>query len=183
MKISSKFPTYPIVANAGFSVPSIGEGRLYPFLLIDTPNDSEISKLISLHKQTPPGDIWLQWGRPISPFIKKEMILQIDFKKPMEVTFGIVFNLSEQYTLLDGVIQSRGFFLQNGKKGDKINLEKDYIILEVPFMDFDKEWDGIVFNIVKSELKKSGASRKEVKKLAIQYIKSMREIWNIRREN
>ncbi|WP_276978353.1 hypothetical protein [Flavobacterium filum] len=180
-----KYPIYSIVADGGISIPEIGEGRFFPYLIIDAENDSKISQLINLHRETPPGDTDLLWTGPPSLFTRKEMILKIGFKKPMQTTFGIAFNLSNQYSLLDGVIQSRGFFLQIGKTGDKVSttIKNASILVEVPFMDFDKKWNEMLFDIVKSKFKKDGASKKEATIFATQHIKSMREVWNTRRDN
>lgn len=181
---SDKYDTYEIVADGGISMPEIGEGRFFPFFIIDAPLDSKIAQLITLHRQTPPGDTILTWVKPFGIFTPKELILKIVFKKPMELIVGITFNLTNQYALLDGVIQSRGFFLQAGKKGDKVSktLDDGSILVEVPFLDFDKKWDSMILDIVKAKYRKDGATKKECSLFAGQHIKS-REVWNTRRGN
>lgn len=181
---TEKYPIFKIVADGGISLPGIGEGRIFPYLIIDSGDDNRITELITVHQKTPPGDTDLLWANPVSFFAPKTMTLKIGFKKPMKITFGTEFNLLNQFALLDGVIQSRGFFLQTGKKGDKVSgkLNSGSILIEVPFMDFDKKWNGMLFDIVKSKFKKEGANKKDASIFAKQHIKSMREVWNIRRE-
>jgi len=181
---SEKYPIYTIVADGGISIPEVGEGRFFPYLIIVAASDSQIAQLINLHQKTPPGDTDLLWIRPLSFFAPKVMILKVSFRKPMKATFGIEFNLLNQYSLLDGVFQSRGFFLQVGKIGDKVSatIENPSILVEVPFMDIDKKWNGMLQDIIKSKFRKDGVSKKEAVIFATQHIKSMREVWNRRRE-
>lgn len=181
---TEKYPIYNIVADGGISLPNVGEGRFFPYLIIDAPADSTIEQLINVHQKTPAGDTDLLWTSPLSLFAPKEMILKIEFKKPMQTTFGISFKLSNQFSLLDGVIQSRGFFLRIGKFGDKVSagITAPSILIEVPFMDFDKKWNSMLLDILKSKFRKEGSSKKEASTLATQHLKSTREVWNKRRD-
>lgn len=178
-------PIFKIVADGGLSSPHLGEGRLVPLLIIDVLEHCEVTELIKLHETTPPGDTEMNWIKPLSSFFKtKTLILEIEFKKPMEVKFGIEFNIEKQYALIDGVIQSRGAYLQTGKAGDKVSEFKgSSILIEVPDLKIDDKWNEIVFETVKDRNKKAGATKKDAGNLARQQIKSMREVWNIRRPN
>ena len=105
-----KNPVYNIIGDGGMSLPGLGEGRFIPCLIIDANNTSEISDLIKHHQNTDAGDAVQQWGRPLSLLPSKHLILQVKFTQPMEVSIGISFELKTQYSLIDGIIQSRAFF-------------------------------------------------------------------------
>lgn len=178
------YPFYKVVADGGMSAPSIGEGRLVPALIIDIKNDIEVSELIQLHKGTLPGDIQLVWSLPKGFFFPKSIYLNLEFIRPMNLKFGIEFTISNQFSLIDGIIQSRAFYLITGKSSDKVSqLINESILIEVPNLNFDKKWNDMLFLIVKKKYKNMGASRKEAEAFASNHIKSMRDIWNIRRRN
>lgn len=176
------YPFYKIVEDGGMSAMTIGEGRFIPALIIDVEDDIEVLELIQLHESLPPGDVKFQWSLPRTLFSPKSIFLNIEFSKPMQINFGIEFQLSNQNGLVDGIIQSRAFYLMTGKKGDKVSQKiEESIIIEVPNMDFDKKWAEMLNNTLKKKYRNIGASKKDAQKMATNHIKSMREIWNIRR--
>ena len=106
----------------------------------------------------------------------------MEFLKPMQVSFGIEFDIKSQYSLVDGILQQRGVILVSGKNGDKISgLINESIIVEVPHLDFDQPWNKILQDTLNDKYRKMGASRKDAKRFIQEHIKSMREFWNIRR--
>jgi hypothetical protein len=180
-KIKTNYPFYKVVSDGGLSLPSIGEGRLIPAIIIDNNGDIGITDLIKLHSDTPPGDTTLSWFLPDTFFAPTKVYLSIEFIRPMKLSFGIEFQLSNQFTLVDGIIKSRAFYLIAGKIGDKVSQRiKDGILVEVPNMDFDKKWDELLMDAVKKRYKKMGTSKKERQVSANAHIKSMREVWNWR---
>lgn len=180
--IKVNYPFYKIIADGGMSASTIGEGRFIPALIIDNNNDKDVSELIQLHKGMPPGDTQLQWSLPKTFFAPKSIFLNIEFIKPMKINFGIEFDLLSQYSLVDGIIQSRAFYLMTGKTSDKVsqNIENS-IIIEVPNMDFDKKWSEMLNDTLKKKFLNMGASKKDAQKLTLDHIKSMRDVWNFRR--
>jgi len=181
-KVKIDYPFFKVVGNGGLSDPFRGEGRIYPALILDVGEHNEVKELFKLHKETPPGDTNLTWGRPISLLKPKSVFLSLEFLKPMQVSFGIEFDIKSQHSLVDGILQQRGVILVSGKNGDKITeLFYESIIVEVPHLDFDQPWNKILHDTLNDKYRKIGASRKDAKRFIQGHIKSMREFWNIRR--
>jgi hypothetical protein len=189
--IKVDYPFFRVVADGGISNPALGEGRMIPVVMIDTHDNVGVVELLKLHENTPPGDVELRWSLPNTLFSKpKSVLLNITFLKPMKLTFGIEFPIAERHSVIDGIIQSRVFALQNGKSGEKVstilldNSKKQTsgcVFIEVPNMAFDNKWKELLLDFLKHKYKKQGASKKEAALYAEEQIKSMREIWNIRR--
>jgi len=189
MKID--YPIFKVVADGGLSVPVIGEGRFLPSVMIDIKENVEVAELLKLHENTPPGDTVLQWSLPATIFSKaKCVILNLTFLKPMKMTFGIEFSISERHAVIDGIIHSRGFHLQVGKIGDKTSTifldeskQKTHgcILIEVPNTGFDGKWNELLQNYLKHKYRKMGASRNKASNMANEQIQKMRELWHIRR--
>jgi hypothetical protein len=102
----------------------------------------------------------------------------------MAVSFGIEFELARHSNLIDGIIQSRGMYLQTGKPGDKISdLNPNNLLLEVPEVGFDKKWDSLLFEFLKVKYKKKGVAKKDLSQIARKHIHSTRELRNVRHRN
>lgn len=185
------FPIFKAVEDGVMSTPNIGEGRFIPSVIIDIEENIEIGELLKLHENTPPGDTELQWHLPSTFFGNpKSVLLKITFIKPMSITFGIEFSISEREAAIDGIIQSRGVHLQIGKSGDKVSTifvneakQKTHgcVLVEVPNLDFDTKWNELHMNFLKHKYRKQGASKSDSNTLAKEQIKKMRELWNVRR--
>lgn len=181
-KTKVNYPFFKVVADGGVSSSGVGEGRFIPALIIDIGNNIEVSELIKLHQSTLPGDAELIWSSPVTLFSRpKSLILNLNFSRPMKTTFGIEFVLSNQFSLIDRIIQSRSLYLQVGKSGNKIyELMQERILIEVPNLDFDKKWNEMIHEILRNKYRKQGASRRDAKALAMEQIKKMRELWKLR---
>lgn len=181
-KKSVDYSFYKVVADGGLSTPSLGEGRFVPALIIDIYDDIEVSELIKLHEETLPGDTKMEWAYPRTFFGPKSIFLNLEFLTPMKINFGSEFHLSSQNSIVDGIIQSRAFYLMTGKSGDNVSEKiQESILIEVPNMGFDKKWNEMLIAVLKKKYRNMGVSRKEIKKNVNDHIRSMREIWNIRR--
>jgi len=101
----------------------------------------------------------------------------------MEIVFGIDFKIDTDYSLIDGVIESKGFYLQTGVKGDKVSKKADdpKILVEVPDMGVKDLWNKILLKTVKKNFRKKGHSKRESITGAKQHIHEMRKIWKMRR--
>ncbi|AYB30972.1 hypothetical protein [Chryseolinea soli] len=173
----------PIMHNGMISSPNLAEGRLLPILVINAVEFPGISDLIKMHLLTTSGDTKVTWGRSKTLFKPKEIFLHLEFIKPLEITFAIVFQLTKEFSLIDGIIQSRGFFLQAGKPGDRardINGENS-ILIEVPDVAFDNKWNALLAGTLSNNYRREGYSKKESLKMSSQQIRTMREVWHIRR--
>lgn len=181
--IKVDYPIFKIVADGGLSSPDRGEGRFYPCLVIDIGSNVEILDLLKLHKKALPGDVELIWGTEKTYFTKpKKIFLSFEFIKPMAVSFGIEFEIQKHFALIDGIIQSRGVCLVSGKVGDKVSqLIDDSIIVEVPNLDFDTISNEMLFEALKDKYRKKGVPKKDITNYVKGHIKTMREVWNMRR--
>lgn len=183
-KVKIDYPIFKVVGNGGLSNPFRGEGRFYPALILSIGEHSEVKELLKLHKETPPGDTNIVWGRNKSFFKPKTVILSLEFLRPMQISFAIEFDIKSQYFLVDGILQQRGVILVSGKNNDKVSeLINESIIVEVPHLDFDQPWSKILRDTLMDKYRKEGASRKDAKRFVSQHIQTMREFWNIRRHD
>ena len=175
------FPIYSIVENGVISSKDIGEGRLIPALVIDVRSDKEIEDLIIVHKDITSGDAKFTWVRSLSNL--KYFILKMEFLKPMNISFGIMFIIDSEYSLIDGILESKGFYLQTGKIGDKIvNKNQDpKILVEVPNCNFETSWNKILYKTIRRNLRKKGISKSDSLPIAKDIIKEMRSLWKMRR--
>jgi hypothetical protein len=121
--------------------------------------------------------------RPLTIFKPKEFVLKVQFKKPIETTFGIAFNLVKHFSIIDAIVSSQALRIEAGNIGDKISqLKNADILLEVPRTNFAALWEKHLLESVKERYKKNGFEKKKLEQLAKEHIKSMREISNIRRQ-
>lgn len=179
------FPTFKIIANGAISVVEVGEGRVIPSIIIDIGKHNEILDLVKLHKNALSGDVDLSWRKELSIFKNKSIFLHLNFKKPLEVSFGIEFILTKDYALIDGIIQTRSFYLLIGKEGDKVSdLKNESVMIEVPDLGFDLEWEKRLSEIVKNEGRKiHSMTKKELSNWSNEMVRKMRKLWNMRRTN
>jgi hypothetical protein len=181
MKIeNSKLRTFSYAEEGLLSSHKIGEGRLIPVLVLDVEENQDIIDLIKMHDSITAGDATITWVQDLHN--RKDFILRIKFTKPMQISFGIRLNISEDYTLIDGIIQSKGVFIQTGKKGDKVSksLNENKILIEVPDTGIKSIWFQMLNKTLISNYKKMGFPRKEAKDIAQDHIIKMRELWKIR---
>ena len=181
-RVKVNYPFFKVVGSAGLSDLHKGEGRIYPSIILDVGEHIEIKELFKLHQETPPGDTKLVWGRRATFRKPKSVFLSLEFLKPMQVSFGIEFDIKSQYSLVDGILQQRGVLLVSGKIGDKVSeLVDQSIIVEVPHLGFDNTWNNILQDTLKDKYRKMGLSKKDAKSIIQEHIQAMREFWNLRR--
>jgi len=177
---NSKFKTFSYVEEGLLSSHKIGEGRLIPVLVLDVEENQDIIDLIKMHDSITAGDATITWVQDL--YNRKDFILRIKFTKPMQITFGVRFKISEDYTLIDGIIQSKGVFIQPGKKGDKVSrsMDKKKILIEIPDTGIKSLWNQMLNKTLISKYKKLGYPRKDAKGITQEHIVKMRELWKIR---
>ncbi len=171
-----------VVGDGAMSHPKIGEARLIPAVIIDPVDNNSIPELLIYHQTTSPGDTKLTWSN--LPFNKRVLVLNLEFIKPMEVSFGIEFDVMRDLNVIDGIIQSRALYLQCGKKGDKFSdLSAPKILVEVPFLGFDKKWNYMLLDALKRKYRKMNFTKSEASEATKRHIKTMRELYHRRRNN
>jgi hypothetical protein len=173
--------TFSIVEDGLMSSESLAEGRFIPVIVIDVQGNKEIEELIKLHNNIVSGDVTMTWAKDF--YSRKKIIFRLAFHKPMEVVFGIEFKLDSDYSIIDGMIESKGLALQTGKKGEKVSskLEDPKILIEVPEMGFKEKWNEMLLSTVRKNIRKKGASKRESLVLAKNHIVEMRKFWKMRR--
>jgi hypothetical protein len=181
MKIEkTNYPLFNIVGNGAILHDEIGEGRFIPVLIIDFGGFSDASDLFIVHRSTVAGDVKTTWSKDFTLFKSKYIFLQIEFLRPMEISFGIRFDLSNQFPLVDSVINANCFYLCSGKLGDQVSEQKsDRILIEVPETGFKSLWQTILTDTLTSQYKKIGANKKDIRSIVDLHIKEIRKIQNI----
>lgn len=173
--------TFSYAEEGLLSADDVGEGRMIPVIVLDVEDNQDIIDLIKSHYSIVSGDVTMTWIQDF--FNRKDLIFKMSFSKPMQIEFGIRFNIAKDLTLIDAIIQSKGLYLQTGKKGDKVSkkLKDDKILVEVPDLGIKEFWNKLMQKTLIEKYRKKGFSKKESKEVAIQHINSIRELWKIRR--
>ncbi|GHF44567.1 hypothetical protein FHX82_001836 [Amycolatopsis bartoniae] len=178
------YPRLKIVGDALIADKTVGNGRMIPALIVDTALHPEIERLVKIHQDTPPGDVRTQWATRFSTRQKmpSEIILELDFLKPIEIKFGVAFQMPDQAILVDQALTSRGFYLQPGRVGDRLSKtrENPRILAEIPCEGFQEAWDKMFPAITAAQLRQLGASRAESKRLSHQVVRELREFGSVR---
>jgi hypothetical protein len=175
------FPIYNFIANGLVSIPELAEGRFIPSIIIDEEIASDVDALCKAHLNSEPGDVVTTWISPITVFKIKELILKLEFKKPIELTFGIVFSLRNDYPIIDAINNSQALRIETGKLGDKVSqLKNADILIEVQRTDFSDKWEKYLLDIVKDTFRKQGVGKKMLENVAKQHVKTMRETFSFR---
>lgn len=175
---------YFIQENGLIANPELGEGRLIPALVLDSDKDNGLRELLDLHKTTSSGDITVQWGSPLSQYIKpKVWHLIIEFSQPMEFNFEIEFDLYNDYPLIDAIYQSRALYISQGKVGEKVSMKQDdMILMEVVDTETDALWNLTLTKILNKRLRKNGVPKHLIKSEMEKHLKEMRQILTYRRK-
>src|SRR6266511_2683149 len=121
-RIKKRFQTLPvhpipIVADAGIATERMGDGRLIPLVIVDTTDRLDLEEFIRVHQYAGPGDADSQWATLEDSSGRVGLVLT--FKKPMEMTVVLAFDPMNQGGLVDQIIQSKGLYIQAGRKGDR----------------------------------------------------------------
>lgn len=177
-----RYPKYNFIAYGMLSVTKLAEGRLIPCVILDREIAKDVDELCKAHLNCEPGDVVTTWVRPITLLRPKEFILKIEFKKPIETIFGIVFNIYNHFALIDAITNSQTLRIETGSLGDKVSqLKNADILLEVQRTNFAEYWEKHLIKSVEERYKKNGFEKQKIKKLAKEHIKTMRDVFKIRR--
>ena len=178
-----KLPRFQVAEEGIIAIPDLADGRFMPALVIDFHNNPQIEELIKLHAESKPGDVTCQWARVFSFGRCKDLVLNLEFSQPIVTTFGLEFNVERDYSLVDGIVHARGFWLISGKKGDSTAthvMAGNGITIEVPDIGFDGFWQSLLHKTIKAQYKTKGESRKRTEERVRQHIAGMRQVWNHR---
>ncbi|MGK0270499.1 MAG: hypothetical protein ACI88H_001145 [Cocleimonas sp.] len=167
----------PIISDGAIATSDAGDGRAIPVLVLDCENHKDLLNLIYLHENSPPGDVDCTWGAN-----KAYAFLLLRFNKPSEVDVGIKFDLSRQANLADGIVQSRGVYLQPRESGTRVScgLDNPKILIEVPPLTKLDDWDQRLHDSIVKSMRREGLSRKQAKLASVEALMRSREFWGFR---
>ena len=181
------YPIFSVIGDGAMASVNLGEGRIIPVLIINPNDNHSLIELLKAHETAPPGDVHLRWAitknfTSISSIIRPtEIQLVLEFTNPVSIKFGIRFLVETQFILVNGILLSRGFYLQLGDKYSKASdLESEKILVEVPFMEFDKIWYKLLLKHFRITFINKGYSRKQSREIAKDLLKSSKEQWKFR---
>ncbi|MDP2180377.1 hypothetical protein [Methylicorpusculum sp.] len=177
--------TVSIIDDGVIIDPEWANGRPIPAIIVDAKERQDIVEYINAHRTQPPGDVLVQWGTALTS--KNKILLIIRSSRPVEIEFAIGFSANKHHALVDGILRNNGFYLLEGKPGDKVSSlmmeDKGRILIEVPATGFEPTWDKILRKTISKIFKQQGLGKKQVENAVKDYLKSMREFWHIRRDS
>ena len=179
MKIDfSKIDAYEIIKSGKMSIPGIADGKLIPLIIIDEDKSQKLKQLIKIHYDLPPGDIETIWGTPLTIFTPKTLRLTFNFSKHMDLSFCLIFEVKERYSLIDEIFQAQAIYLNTSNKNtDSVKSVQGGILVEVPATNAKPKWEKLLFETVKDIYKKEKISKKELNKITKEHISTMRQMW------
>ncbi|RYX84277.1 hypothetical protein EON73_03415, partial [bacterium] len=92
-----KYKVHQIIADGMIAIPNLAEGRFIPCVIFEKTFSSDLAELCKIHENSQPGDAETVWVRPFSFSKPKEIVLKIKFKNPIELTFGVQFNIYKHF--------------------------------------------------------------------------------------
>jgi len=141
-----------IVGDGAMASPETG-GILFPVLIVDARNRFDVREAIRLSAFSAPGDVVSQWGMS-----KGVVILHIQLVRPVAAELYIPFDLPGKGVLVDGLLEARAFYLQDGKPGDRIKHDIDHqrLIVQVAHAGFETEWPAVFKTALLNDFRKRG---------------------------
>ncbi len=170
-----------IAGEGGIAGGTVGDGRLLPVLILDTTSRPDIDEYIRLHENFGPGDVRVQWAERFEN--PGEVLLVLTAERPAELIIVIAFEMRENHGILvDQILKGNGFYLQAGKKGDRVRhtLDRPRIIIEVPDTGFGPHWEKVYTNYTYKALRAKGMDRADAKRGARQAIEMLRRFGAMR---
>ena len=176
---------YRIIAECLAAKSNIGEGRPIPAILLQSLNeDKGLEELLEIHQHTPPGDVISLWLRPITTILNSDKIyLGMEFKKPLEFDLMVEFSIRTHYPIIEAILMSKALYIGTWKQGDNISdklISNELLMVEIPSINFEKDWNKMLIKSLTKTLKTQGVSKKKIKKLVKLQIAEIREMLRTR---
>jgi len=170
---SANIKRLPVVGDAGVGIEGFADGKIVPVVIIDAVNAPEVQELIKMHQHVEDGDAIFAWGYPRGDNL--EMHLLMRFLRPMEVEFGIKFDLRKDVLLVDAITTAGVLHIQCGQPGDRFihNLDAPQIHADVSSIQDKPRWATIRDKIIVKRFRKFGLSKKAAQKAKDEYLKSI----------
>jgi hypothetical protein len=166
-----------IVGDGAIAMHGVGEGKMFPVVILDTSDWPEIVEYMRIHQFSGPGDVLTTWGKLATR--KNTVILILKFQRPMEISFAIAFELHKAHSILvEGVLQSGGLYIQAGVEGDRVRntLHQPRVIIEVPDTGFALRWEQICLAYLATKARAEGFNRKTAKRLAVEQYAMLKQL-------
>lgn len=164
----------PIVSNAAIATAAVGDGRMVPLLILDITNRPDIDDFIRAHDELPPGDATSTWASLFE--FPHHISLLLEFTKPFETKAILNFELAIDGIVVDLIMNAGNVYLQAGKPGDRLHqaLEEPRIIAEIGTEMPKDLWESIWQKAIRRKLRAEGISRTESKRIAPEYMSTIR---------
>lgn len=167
----------PIVGDGAIANPDVGDGRMFPLVILDTTERPDIDAAIAAHDQSPQGDVNVQWGR--MPERADTVMLVLTFIRPVEAVVLVEFVLDKHHgILIEQVLSNNGLYIQAGRPGDRLRFDvnRPKILAEIPETGFRSTWDRIYLSSTAARLRRKGLSRSDAKRAARNAVEQARAI-------
>lgn len=170
----------PIIGDGGIGHPDYGDGRIIPVLIVDCAEHQQLYNLILIHEVTPPGDVVVNWGHRLLEM--KNVYLTLEFSQPLKTKVVLRFSLKKQAGLVDGIIKSRGVYIQPLQSASRVvdGLNKPKILVEIPPTATFPSWERLHRKTVVQTYRRQGATRTEAAELADEHLMRVTELWSKR---
>lgn len=165
----------PIVHDSALANRDVCGGRMVPLLFLDTSERPDVKACLEVHRESRiAGEAKTSWGRRDSPD-SGPVTLIIRFQKPAVCTIILHFDLEKYGGLLDQIVGAEAVWLTWGTTGDSFLTAQDRIkvLVEVDSKEFREDWDHILDQTLRDQVRRRGATRKEAKL----YSQRVREEW------
>lgn len=169
-----------IVSDGATAQPGVGEGKLFPVLILDASDRPDISELVRVHQHLPTGDVFVQWGKPV--FSKGSVVLELSFVRPFEIVIPLEFNIVHDGVMIYQILASRALYIQPGRPGDRVSttVGNPRILVEVSSTGFESEWERMSRTHIMRDLRSKGLGRSQAKQTASLLIEEMRRFGKFR---
>ncbi len=171
----------PIVADGSIAIVGVGDGRMFPLVILDTTERPDIDAAIAAHDHGPPGDVRVQWGR--LPHREETVTLILTLLRPVEAVVMVEFDLNKNHgVIVEQILQNRGLYVQPGRPGDRLkdDPQKPKIIVEVADTGFKVTWDKLFLAHAALKLRRKGMKRGEAMRAAKEVVERIRKVASMR---
>lgn len=171
----------PIIADGAVGQQGVGDGRMFPLVILDTTDRPDIDAAIAAHDHAPSGEVRVQWAR--LPGRDETVTLVVTLVRPAEAVVMVEFDLNRNHgVLVEQVMENKGLYIQPGRPGDRLKHDpgRPKIIVEVADTGFRPTWDRMFLAHTAAKLRRQGGSRWDAKRKAKEVVTRIRSVAKLR---
>lgn len=171
----------PIIADGAIARVDLGEGRVFPLVILDTSLRPDIDAAIAAHAMEVSGDVRVQWGQLLGR--KDTVLLALSCVRPSEVVIMVEFDLAQHHGILvDGALTNHGLYVQAGRPGDRLkhDIERPKMFVELPDTGFAPIWERIYLSYTDRRFRRAGLSRMAARRAARNAVAMARSVSEFR---